>query len=249
MNGLRGWPAWFPEKTIRLRSGNQRTMYPVPLNVAPARFAWCAHSGRHEIAPGSLLFRICVLRVASACARPGRRPPRQTSASHLELCSDDWARALDRLINLLRRGLFVGWHRFASGFVQAPGADFPRFRSALALTAVKFANGTILRDRLDNLVSEPLPAATKRLVAFQLLFGHGVEPHSDGDLPGRFSEGWRRRAGFMPFRKVRPVGTCRGSGRKGFPSFRLSQRLCWRYCSFSCALESPMFWTHPVLVF
>ena len=73
----------------------------------------------------------------------------------------------------------MGWHRFASGFVQAPGADFPRFRSALALTAVKFANGTILRDRLDNLVSEPLPAATKRLVAFQLLFGHGVEPHSD----------------------------------------------------------------------
>jgi hypothetical protein len=78
--------------------------------------------------------------------------------------------------SLLRRGLFVGWHRFASGFVQAPGADFPFSQSALALMAVKFANGTVFRDRLDNLVSEPLPDATKRLVAFQLLFGHAGEP-------------------------------------------------------------------------
>ena len=66
---------------------------------------------------------------------------------------------------------------FASGFVQSPGADFPFSQSALALTAVKLANVTIFRDRLDNLVSDRLPDDAKTLIAFLLLFGHTVNPH------------------------------------------------------------------------
>jgi hypothetical protein len=70
----------------------------------------------------------------------------------------------------------VGWRKFASGFVQPPCAAFPFSQSALALTAVKFANVAVFRDRLDNLVSEPVPDAAKKLVAFERLFGHAVAP-------------------------------------------------------------------------
>jgi hypothetical protein len=77
----------------------------------------------------------------------------------------------------------VARHKFAGAFVQAPGADFPLSQSALALTAIKCANITVFRDRLDNLVLEPLPNGTKRLVAFQLFFGHTVEPRYISKLP------------------------------------------------------------------
>ena len=59
----------------------------------------------------------------------------------------------------------MGWRKFASSFVQAPGAAFPFSQSALALTAVKFANFTLCRDRLDDLVSEPVPDAAKKWIA------------------------------------------------------------------------------------
>jgi len=85
--------------------------------------------------------------------------------------------------NVSRAGLLVAPHRFTGGFVQTPGASLPFFQSALALTAVKLAKSTVLRDRLDNLVLEPLPNARKRIVAFRLLFGHTVEPRYKSKLP------------------------------------------------------------------
>ena len=69
-------------------------------------------------------------------------------------------------ISLTERGLFGGWHKFASGFIQAPIAAFPFFRRALPLTAIKFAEGRVFRNVLDNLVSEPPPDPTNGLVAF-----------------------------------------------------------------------------------
>jgi hypothetical protein len=77
---------------------------------------------------------------------------------------------------LLRRVLSGRWHKFASGFVQAPIAAFPFVHQALPLTAVKFAQGNVLRDFLNNLVSKPPPDPMGRQAAFQLLFGHVIEP-------------------------------------------------------------------------
>jgi hypothetical protein len=74
------------------------------------------------------------------------------------------------------RGLSGGWHKFAGGFIQAPVAAFPFFHRALPVTAVKFAQGRVFSDLLDNLVSKPPPDPTNRLVAFQLLQGHAVKP-------------------------------------------------------------------------
>jgi len=69
---------------------------------------------------------------------------------------------------LARRGLSGGWHEFASGFIQAPIAAFPFFLGAPHLTTVKFAEGRVFLDILNNQVSEPLPDPTDSLVAFQL---------------------------------------------------------------------------------
>jgi hypothetical protein len=75
-----------------------------------------------------------------------------------------------------RRDLSGGWHKFASSFIQAPVAGFPFSDCALPLTAVKFAKRRLFRDFLHDLVPDPPPDPANRLVAFQLLFGHAVEP-------------------------------------------------------------------------
>jgi hypothetical protein len=83
-----------------------------------------------------------------------------------------------------------------------------------------------------------------------LLCGRSVKNQSVGHRPtSDRSRAGGRRAGFMPFRKVRPWGTCRGSGRSGFPSFRLALRRCRRYGPIPYSLESPRLWTHPAPVF
>jgi hypothetical protein len=77
---------------------------------------------------------------------------------------------------LPRRSLFGEWHKFACRFIQAPIAGFPFSHHALTLTAVKFAKGRVLRDSLDNLVSERPPDPANWLVAFQGLSPHAVGP-------------------------------------------------------------------------
>jgi hypothetical protein len=70
----------------------------------------------------------------------------------------------------------VGWPELAGSFVQTPVAVFPFIHLALSLAAVKFANGRVLGDILDNLAAEPLPEPTNRLTAFQFVLRHETEP-------------------------------------------------------------------------